>query len=182
MTEQVITNLVTAVAAIIGAAVGFLGAIISANRSIEANRKQTNFQIKKDDLETRVRNLSSLKRACNSYRRVSFISGDTKIISPQLRELVIGICDVLEETPWVFSDSIREVEAELERDLCQVEATFNDEVRPLLGQNTSKICEDARKAARTLEQNVKNMRSLASKELATLLERRAILVQQGIPK
>jgi hypothetical protein len=165
-----------------GAAVGFIGALIATNRSIRANWKRDNFLIAKDSLETQIRSLSRLEQACDSYLRSGYFPGDPKRISLVMRELVIGICNVLAETPWAFSGEIREQQTQLKRHLSVVEAVFNDEVRPLLGQDLPSACHNAHEAAHALHTVVDSVASSAKNELKRLLDERNILMEKGIPK
>ena len=183
MSEVVIGGIFGLGGALLGGFLGYAGSMKSAKKAIEANRKKDNYEIERSDLDTRIRSMSGLRRACDSYLRIGFISRDPKVMSAMFRELVIGISDVLAETPWVFEPEIfRKAEDQLKSSLCMVEATFNDEVRPLLGPDLPAILDDTHKAALALKKDVEDLRSLAESRLYQLIDERNILMKQGIPR
>lgn len=105
MTEQVITNLITAGAALTGAVVGALGTLVVTKRTVEANRKRENFQIRKSDYESRMQAVAGIRMFGHAYWLTGVITpGD---VWDRTKKTAEAICSCIGGSPWLFDEAIR---------------------------------------------------------------------------
>lgn len=106
------TNLIVAGSALIGAGIGVFGTLLATNRQLAADRRKANYEIKKEDFETRLRDHAELSMASNTSGWDAFdskskdgLAFDEVVL--EVRKRFGMMSDCIRRTPWAFSTDIR---------------------------------------------------------------------------
>lgn len=194
MTEQVMTNLITAGAAIAGAIVGCVGTLLATKRSLDYTRRKDNFQIKRDHLETSIKAWGAVKHASDSLAN-EYVHDSAKDNTDLLRgyaRQITSICSCMAATPWVFSQKARDLELRLKGDLglfslavdlpniIAWDVVQNKMTMEVLEEFPKKHSEKLMALLSSLSERLAAMRSLAEAELERLNSEYNKLIASGI--
>lgn len=186
VSDQVLTNLITAGAAILGAMVGSVVTLIATNRSLDYTRRKDNVQIRRDHLETSIRSLGELVQHSDFYMNESLNQKlDVDDLLSRIRERALAISNCISATPWVFPDQARELHAALKNAVLEVEYERNRQHVGCEPRSDSTSPEPDQLVMRRLDCVVERMYEVhnwASTRLNDLTADYTALVQGGIPR
>lgn len=187
-------SLITGVVGLLGACLGYVGALVTANRGLEATRKRDNFQVRKEHLETCMNSWAAVRHASDSLAN-EYVHEPTKDLSDLLQRYVrqiTTVCGCMAATPWIFSKSAREMELRLKGDLglfglaldlpiirayAQPDAVTMQRIREMIIERDAKKMMEIQSR---LEEHLAGMRTLAEEEIGRLTNEYDRLIAAGI--